>query len=182
MKILTLIRAIKKVQKLKITDGILQYTLASNKTYNRLPKQTTERSDTLMSYIDILKTQKLSDSPRWVFLVQQPSMSPFSVGTSVLLCVYLKVTEDGDVCKFFAISMRIEGQQERPLQTHEAPHTRQVQTGRICEGCTHTHTHIKKKVKPFSNNRPPVSLMSWRPLSLQNISSQTDMNERLVHT
>lgn len=58
----------------------------------------------------------------------------FSVGTSVLLCVYLKVTEDGDVGKFFAISMRIEGEQERPLQTHEAPHTWQVQTGRICEG------------------------------------------------
>jgi len=50
-------------------------------------------------------------------------MSPFSVGTSASLCVYLKVTEDGDVGKFFVIPMRIEGQQERPLQTHEAPHT-----------------------------------------------------------
>lgn len=98
-----------------------------------------------MSYTDILKTLNLSDSPRRVFLVQQPDMSPFSVGTSVSLCVYLKVTEDGDVGKFFAISMRIEGQQECPLQTHEAPHTRQVQTGRICEGCRHTHTQLKRK-------------------------------------
>lgn len=79
------------------------------------------------------------------------------------VCVYLKVTEDGDVGKFFAISMRIESQYERPLQTHEAPHTRQVQTGRICEGCR--HTHIKSE-----------SLMSWRPLSLQNM---TDMNKHL---
>lgn len=55
------------------------------------------------------------------------------VDTGVLL-VCLKVIEDGDVGELFAISMGVKGQQEGPLQAHEAPHTRQVQTGGISEG------------------------------------------------
>lgn len=49
--------------------------------------------------------------------------------------VLLEVTEDADVCELFAVAMSRQGEQERPLQAHEAPHTGQVQTVGVSQRC-----------------------------------------------
>lgn len=47
----------------------------------------------------------------------------------------LEVTEDADVGELFAIAVSGQGQQEGPLEAHEAPHTGQVETPRVSQGC-----------------------------------------------
>lgn len=46
-----------------------------------------------------------------------------------------EVTEDADVCKLLAVAVRGQGEEKRPLQTHDAPHGGQVQTLRVRESC-----------------------------------------------
>lgn len=46
-----------------------------------------------------------------------------------------EVTEDADVSELFAVAVSGQGEQEGPLQTHETPHTGQVEALRVSEGC-----------------------------------------------
>lgn len=48
--------------------------------------------------------------------------------------MFLKVTEDADICKLFAVAMSAQREQERPFEAHEAPHTRQVEAPGVSEG------------------------------------------------
>lgn len=55
----------------------------------------------------------------------------------------LEVTEDADIGKLFAVAVSGQGEQEGPLEGHEAPHTGQVETVRVSQGCRrerHRHT------------------------------------------
>lgn len=45
-----------------------------------------------------------------------------------------EVTEDADVGELFAVAVSGEGEQEGPLQAHEAPHTGQVEAPRVGQG------------------------------------------------
>lgn len=47
-----------------------------------------------------------------------------------------EVTEDTDVGELFAVAVSAQGEQEGPLQAHEAPHTGQVETPRVGQGCS----------------------------------------------
>lgn len=49
--------------------------------------------------------------------------------------VPLEVTEDADIGKLFAVAVGRQGEQEGPLEAHEAPHTGQVETARVSQGC-----------------------------------------------
>lgn len=54
------------------------------------------------------------------------------------LCSYampLEVTEDADISKLFAVAVSAQGEQEGPLEAHEAPHTGQVEAPRVSQGC-----------------------------------------------
>lgn len=58
----------------------------------------------------------------------------------------LEVTEDTDVSELFAVAVSVQGEQEGPLQTHEAPHAGQVETLRVSQGCgrkKHTEINIQ---------------------------------------
>lgn len=48
--------------------------------------------------------------------------------------VPLEVTEDADIGKLFAVAVGRQGEQEGPLEAHEAPHTGQVETARVSQG------------------------------------------------
>lgn len=47
---------------------------------------------------------------------------------------FLKVTEDADICKLFAVAVGAQREQERPLEAHEAPHTGQVEAPGVSDG------------------------------------------------
>lgn len=48
--------------------------------------------------------------------------------------MFLKVTQDADICKLFTVAVSTQGEEERPLQGHEAPHTGQVEALGVSEG------------------------------------------------
>ena len=56
-------------------------------------------------------------------------------GHSGMLHVPLEVTEDADIGELFAVAVGRQGEQEGPLEAHEAPHTGQVETARVSQGC-----------------------------------------------
>lgn len=47
----------------------------------------------------------------------------------------LEVTEDADIGELFAVTVGRQGEQEGPLEAHEAPNAGQVETLRISQGC-----------------------------------------------
>lgn len=47
----------------------------------------------------------------------------------------LEVTEDADVGELLAVAVGGQGEQEGPLEAHEAPHTGQVETPGVRQGC-----------------------------------------------
>ena len=52
-----------------------------------------------------------------------------------------EVAEDTDVCKLLAVAVGVERQHDRPLQAHDAPNCRQVETVGVAQGWGGEDTH-----------------------------------------
>lgn len=54
------------------------------------------------------------------------SSSAKGLSGSIIFYKVLEITEDADVGKLLAISIRVQGQEEGPFESQEAPHTGEI--------------------------------------------------------